>query len=196
MAVMLRAVAVSGSLHEPSRTSALVREILAELGRRLPIEPHFVAVHSITGLGGALRREQLSADVEAAVRAVETADVLVAASPVYRGSYTGLFKHLFDLVDQNALVGTPVLVAASGGSDRHALVLEHQFRPLFAFFQSLVLPLGVYARDADFTDHAVTGAGLLASIEQAVTRSVPLIRVARQAGGALPGASDQPLEEV
>ena len=73
------------------------------------------------------------------------------ASPVYRASFTGLFKHLFDFVGQYALFDKPGLLAATGGTDRHALIIEHQFRPLFAFFQALTLPIGVYAKDSDFT---------------------------------------------
>ena len=63
------------------------------------------------------------------MRQIESADALIVATPVYRGSYTGLFKHLFDLVDHEALIGTPVLLAATGGSDRHSLVIDHQFGP-------------------------------------------------------------------
>src|ERR671918_283478 len=64
--------------------------------------------------------------------AVETH--LMVASPVYRASFTGLFKHVFDFVGQYSLIDTPVLLAATGGSDRHALIIDHQFRPLFSFF--------------------------------------------------------------
>jgi FMN reductase len=74
--------------------------------------------------------------------AVEAADALIVGTPVYRASFTGLFKHFFDFVEQTALVDVPVLLAASGGSDRHALVLEHQLRPLFSFFQAQTLPIG------------------------------------------------------
>ncbi|OYU96670.1 MAG: FMN reductase, partial [Burkholderiales bacterium PBB5] len=83
-------------------------------------------------------------------RSIESADLVIAATPVYKGSYTGLFKHLFDLVDPNALVGRPVLLAANGGSERHALVVDHQLRPLFAFFRALTVPSAVYAAEADF----------------------------------------------
>ena len=82
--------------------------------------------------------------------AIEDADVLVAASPVYKASYTGLFKHLFDLLDPKALEGRHVLLAATGGSDRHALVIEHQLRPLFAFFGAHILPISLYAVNGDF----------------------------------------------
>lgn len=73
---------------------------------------------------------------------IESADLLLVASPVYRGSYPGLLKHLFDLIDLNALIDTPVLLAATGGTERHALVLDHQLRPLFSFFQAITLPSG------------------------------------------------------
>ncbi|WP_204318603.1 NAD(P)H-dependent oxidoreductase, partial [Klebsiella aerogenes] len=71
-------------------------------------------------------RNQLPAAVERELAAVEQADVLVMATPVYRGSYTGLFKHFFDFIEQDALIDKPILLAATGGSERHALVIEHQ----------------------------------------------------------------------
>lgn len=92
--------------------------------------------------------------------------------PKVRLSYTGLFKHLFDLVDYEALIGKPVLLAACGGSDRHALVVDHQLRPLFSFFQSLMLPIGVFANDGDFTNYEVSNEGLEARIALAVERGV------------------------
>lgn len=173
----LRVVAVSGSLHAPSKTTALVTEIMVALGRELRIDGHLVEVHKIgPGLAGALQRGNLSAEVEAELQRIERADLLIVASPVYRASFTGLFKHLFDFVDQYALVGTPVLLAATGGSDRHTLIIEHQLRPLFGFFQALTLPLGVFASDGDFTGHRVSSAELQGRIDDAVARALPLVR--------------------
>ncbi|MCU1596666.1 MAG: reductase [Actinomycetota bacterium] len=172
----LKVVAVSGSLTHPSKTTVLVEEIVAALGRALPIESHLIALHELgPSLAGSLKRSQLPAEAEAELQRIESADVLVVASPVYRASFTGLFKHLFDFVDQYALVDTPVLLAASGGSERHALIIEHQFRPLFAFFQALTLPVGIYAHDSEFTDYKVTDAALQSRIEKAVAKSVPVI---------------------
>lgn len=96
---------------------------LVELGQ---LAPHFA---------GAVWRSQLPDVVERELAAVEQADVLVVATPVYRGSYTGLFKHFFDFIHQDALIDKPVLLAATGGSERHALVIDHQLRPLFSFFK-------------------------------------------------------------
>lgn len=67
----------------------------------------------------------------------------LVGSPVYKGAYTGLFKHLFDLVAPAALKGKPVAIGATGGGARHALVVEHAFRPLFGFFGALALPTAI-----------------------------------------------------
>jgi FMN reductase len=173
----LRVVAVSGSLHAPSKTTALVREVLASLGSRLPIEAHIIEVVDIgPEFAGALTRDQLPDSVEQELRRIEAADLLIVASPVYRASFTGLFKHLFDFVGQYALVDTPVLLVATGGSDRHALIIEHQFRPLFGFFQALTLPIGIYANNSDFTNYTVSSLELHERIDLAIGRALPLIR--------------------
>ncbi len=172
----LRIVGVSGSLREPSKTTALVRELIDEVAAREPAETRLIEVATLGPLfAGALRREDLQPEVEDALRAIETADLLIVASPVYRASFTGLFKHLFDFVGQYALVGTPVLLAATGGGERHALILEHQMRPLFGFFQALTLPVGVYASDTDFDGYELTSEAVKRRIDQAVTRSLPLV---------------------
>ena len=126
-------------------------------------------------LFGALWRSQLPEAVERQLAAVEQADVLVVATPVYRGSYTGLFKHFFDFIHQDALVDTPILLAATGGSERHALVIDHQLRPLFSFFQARTLPLGVYATDRDFADGRVHNEALMQRARLAVQRAMPLL---------------------
>jgi FMN reductase len=72
------------------------------------------------------------------------------------------------------LIDTPVLLAATGGSERHALVLDHQLRPLFSFFQALTLPIGVYATEADFTDYQITSEALKGRIRLAAERAAPL----------------------
>jgi FMN reductase len=173
----LRVVGVSGSLKAPSRTIALVDGIIDALGQQLDIEPLHIRVNELGPFfAGALTREELPEEVENALQAIETADVLVVASPVSRASFTGLFKHLFDFVDQYALVDTPILLAATGGCERHALIIEHQFRPLFGFFQALTLPVGVYAHDSDFTDYQISSIRLQERLDKAVLKAIPLIR--------------------
>jgi FMN reductase len=172
----LRVAAVSGSLHSPSKTTTLVTELLNALARQRTIQVDLIEL-SETGplFAGVLRRDQLSESAEQQLLAIEGADLLVVATPVYRASYTGLFKHFFDFVDQYALVDKPVLLAATGGSDRHALIIEHQLRPLFGFFQALTLPIGVYAKDSEFADYTICDDDLLERIERAISRGLPLL---------------------
>jgi FMN reductase len=174
MVKKLKVVAVSGGLQRPSRTLVLVQELLAALGDALPIDVHLIELGNIgPQFAGALYRSQLPAHVEAEVAAIESADLLIVASPVYRGSYTGLFKHLFDFVHHEALTDVPVLLAATGGSDRHALVIDHQLRPLFSFFQSRTLPIGVYATEKDFEGYEISSPALRDRIALAIARAVP-----------------------
>ncbi|EOH6076979.1 FMN reductase [Burkholderia cenocepacia] len=177
MSHTLNVVAISGSLQRPSRTLALTDAIVTALGAALPIEARLIELGEIgSRLAGALTRAQVPADLDALIRAIETADALVVASPVYRASYTGLFKHLFDLVRHDALVDVPVLLAATGGSERHALVIDHQLRPLFSFFQARTLPIGVYASESDFDQYQIASPALRERIALAVNRAVPQLR--------------------
>ena len=177
MTAPIKIVAVSGSLQRPSRTLSVVEALLDELGDHAPINARLIELGSIgPRLAGALYPSQLPDDIKADIAAIETADFLVVASPVYRASFTGLFKHLFDLVDQHALIDVPVLLAATGGSDRHALVIEHQLRPLFSFFQAHTLPIGVYANEAEIRDYKVASPSLRARIELAAERARPFLR--------------------
>lgn len=172
----LKVVAVSGSLQAPSKTTALVNAIIDAIAKERAIEAHVVELAVIgPQLSGAVLRSQLPANVEAELQRIEGADLIIAASPVYRASFTGLFKHLFDFIDQYALVDKPVLLGATGGSDRHALIIEHHLRPLFGFFQAVTLPLGVYANNGDFADYRVTSTDLNERISLAVARALPLL---------------------
>ncbi|WP_308799476.1 FMN reductase [Agromyces silvae] len=182
MSDALSLVAVSGSLHTPSKTTVLASEILdrfteAFAAAGLEVEPTLLELSDIgREFSGALSRSELSPAAEEAVRSIESATLLIVASPVYRASFTGLFKHVFDFVGQYALIDKPVLLAATGGSDRHALIIEHQFRPLFSFFQAITLPIGVYASDGDFVDYRIESDALHERIDQAVLRGVPVVR--------------------
>lgn len=170
-------VGVSGSLTRPSRTTVLVEEVAdsfaeASGGTATTIELSPL----LADLGAGAFRSQLSPRAVEALEAVEAADIIVVGSPAYRATYTGLFKLFFDHIDQYALVDKPVVLTATGGSDRHALLVEHQMRPLFGFFQSLTLPLGIFASEADFRDYAIASADLRERIDTAVSRTLPLIR--------------------
>ena len=151
----------------------LCEQRLVELGQLAP------------QLAGAVWRSQLPDAVERELAAVEQADIVVVATPVYRGAYTGLFKHFFDFIDQDALIDKPILLAATGGSERHALMIDHQLRPLFSFFQARTVPLGVYATDRDFLDYRLQSEALTERAALAVQRALPLIGLTRQARSAI-----------
>ncbi|MGV3679852.1 MAG: FMN reductase [Acidovorax sp.] len=194
MARPLRLVAVSGGLQRPSRSAALAEHLLDLIADELPCEQRLVELGQIAPqLAGAVWRSQLPEAVERELAAVEQADVLVVATPVFRGAYTGLFKHFFDFIGQDALVDKPVLLAANGGSERHALVIDHQLRPLFSFFQARTLPLGVYATDKDFVDYRLQDEALIERARLAVQRALPLVALARHTRHASPALADEPV---
>ncbi|MBA0099012.1 FMN reductase [Stenotrophomonas indicatrix] len=174
MSSALNVVALIGSptASANSRTLLLVRHLLEELRERINISVELVELAPIArSLGQALQRSEVEPQVERALATIESAQLLVAAAPVYRGSYPGLFKHLIDFIGLDALVDTPVLLAATGGSERHALVIDHQLRPLFSFLQAHTLPIGVYATPADFDGDRINSAALQARIQLAAERA-------------------------
>ncbi len=176
----LRLVAVSGGLQRPSKSAALAEHLLDLIADEFPCEQHLVELGQLAPqLAGAVWRSQLPDTVERELSIVEQADILVVTTPVYRGSYTGLFKHFFDFIDQDALVDTPVLLAATGGSERHALMIDHQLRPLFSFFQARTLPLGVYATDKEFVDYRLQDPARIERTRLAVERALPFIELTR-----------------
>jgi len=175
----LTIVAVTGNLSHPSRTVALAETITAAVVAITGGEQRLVEISAVgSSLGRALQRSQLSAEAEQAIALVERADVLVVASPVYKGSYTGLLKHLFDFIHADALVERPVVLAATGGSDRHALVLEHQLRPLLGFFRAHPVPTTLYATEEDFDGYRLTSAELTQRVS-AAARQVANLLVSR-----------------
>lgn len=178
----LRIVGFAGSLNRPSKTRAVVDLVTAKAAASLGA---VAATHDLTdlqpGLGAAETLEDLSGLPRAIVASILSADVLVVGSPVYKGSYTGLFKHLFDLIDPAALAGKPVLLTATGGGGKHALVIEHQLRPLFGFFEAAVLPTGIYASAADFAGETPVAVPLLDRLDRAVDQLAPWLVRSRAA---------------
>jgi FMN reductase len=170
-------VGVSGSPTRPSRTSALVDLVTHAYAESLGGEPTVIELAPLLGeLGAGPFRADIGANARAAVERVEAADVIVVGSPAYRATYTGLFKLFFDHVGQYALADKPIILTATGGSDRHALLVEHQMRPLFGFFQALTLPLGIFASEGDFTDYRVTSPELLDRLSTTMRRTLPVIQ--------------------
>jgi len=96
--------------------------------------------------------------LQAAVDTVTGADAVIAVTPVFSASYSGLFKTFFDVLDKGALAGKPVLMAATAGSARHSLVLEHALRPLFAYLRAAAVPTAVFAAAEDWASGGATPA--------------------------------------
>lgn len=173
----IEVLGLAGSFSVPSKTRRLVEEAVGRTvsrfgGRSKVIDlsqlgPAFPAARDVGDLTGA------GSD---AVRHLIEARVLVIGTPVYKGSYPGLFKHLFDLLDPTALSGKPVLLAATGGGDKHALVIEHHLRPLFGFFEAQTLATGVYASDRDFAGAEIISPALIARLDRAVGQFEPYLR--------------------
>ncbi len=115
-----------------------------------------------------------NARLRAAVDTVTGADGLVAVTPTFTASYSGLFKTFFDVIDKDALAGKPVLVGATAGTPRHSLVVDHAMRPLFTYLHAVVVPTGVFAATDDWgtgdaaterlADRATRAAGELADL--------------------------------
>ncbi len=160
---------VSGSWKSPSKTRSLTDAVVGGLQRRRPIE---ITRIDLAEVGGEIAHltDAANADPHLATlfAAVASADLLVVGSPIFKASYTGVFKHFFDLIDPQALVDTPVLLTATGGSLHYALAIEHQFRPLFSFFRAHTLPTTIYAVESDFENGVVVNQGVKDRIDKAV----------------------------
>ncbi|MFI6122865.1 FMN reductase [Streptomyces sp. NPDC051064] len=149
-------VVVSAGLSTPSSTRLLADRLAESARADLTEQGHDVRVDVIElrELGVAVANNLLtgfpSPPLAAAIDAVTGAHGLIAVTPVFTASYSGLFKSFFDLIDPDALTGKPVLVAATGGTARHSLVLEHALRPLFAYLRAVVVSTAVYAASEDW----------------------------------------------
>lgn len=180
----MKVLGISGSVKRPSRTAHVVERIVAAIGRAADVSTDVIDLaEAAPVLFRALRADQLDDAGQAIIDAVESADVLVVGSPVYRASYTGALKHLFDLVDFRALQGKRVVLAATGGTPLHGLMLEHQFRPLFGFFGAVTVPTTVYAVEADFTEYTLSNPTVEARIERAVVDLFDLLPATALAAG-------------
>jgi FMN reductase len=166
-------VVVSAGLSVPSSTriladslSTATRRALSDLGQTSEVEvlelrdlAHLITDNQLTGFPtGALSE---------AVRRVAAADAVIAVTPVFSASYSGIFKSFFDVLEDGTLEGTPVLIAATAGTARHSLVLDFALRPLFAYLRADVVPTGVFAASSDFGSASGVGGSLSARIDRA-----------------------------
>ncbi|TDU89553.1 FMN reductase [Kribbella voronezhensis] len=173
---------VSAGLTTPSSTRLLADQLTAAVRDNLDGRgtPYQVRVFELRELAHDLTNNLLtgfpSKELGEVLEYVVQADALIAVTPTFSASYNGLFKMFFDVLDDKALVGKPVLIGATGGTERHSLVLDYALRPLFAYLQAVVMPTGVYAASSDWGPHAVA---LRARVERAATELVDAIGNAR-----------------
>jgi FMN reductase len=155
-----RLAVVSAGLGNPSSTRLLADRLSSAATRALEAlgESVEIDVIELRPLAHALADSMLtgfaSGDLATAVEQVRRADALIAVTPVFSASYSGLFKSFFDVLDPESLTGTPVLVAATAGTARHSLVLDHALRPLFSYLRAAIVPTGVFAATEDFGNTA------------------------------------------
>ncbi|MFF4339004.1 FMN reductase [Kitasatospora sp. NPDC001540] len=159
----LKLVVVTAGLSVPSSTRLLADRLaeatardLREAGREADVQvvelralARDIADNLVTGFPPPALRD--------AVRAVEEADGVIAVTPIFSASYSGLFKSFVDVLDKDALTGKPVLIAATGGTARHSLALEHAMRPLFAYLRAVVVPTAVFAASEDWGANGADG---------------------------------------
>jgi len=126
-----------------------------------------LADNMVTGFAGK--------SLQAAVDTVAGSDGLIAVTPIFSASYSGLFKTFFDVLDKDALVGKPVLLGATAGTARHSLALEHALRPLFAYLRAVVAPTAVFAATEDWAGAGGVDRGLAERIDRAAGELADLI---------------------
>lgn len=154
---------ISAGLSQPSSTRLLADQLAAAAGRAaaqlgvgLDVQvielrdlAHDITDHMLTGFPKpALKQAQ---------ETVAAADGLITVTPVFTASYSGLYKSFFDVLDKDTLADKPVLLAATAGTARHSLVLEHALRPLFAYLRASVIPTAVFAASDDWGAGSVEG---------------------------------------
>jgi FMN reductase len=169
-----RLVVVSAGLSQPSSTrllgdrlAAATTGALADAGIESRVETvelrdHARALvdHLLTGFP--------SPDLRAAIDHVLAADGVIAVSPIFNASYSGLFKLFFDVIEKDGLAGKPALIAATGGTARHSLAIDHALRPLFAYLNAATVATGVYAAAEDWGKTGIAGdGGLVERIDRA-----------------------------
>jgi FMN reductase len=160
-------VVISAGLSQPSSTRLLADRLSAAVERHLrdgSIEPRIEVIElreHAQDLTNNLLTGFPSPKLQATIDAMLAADGLIAGTPIFSASYSGLFKMFFDVVQRDGLAGKPTLIAAAGGTPRHSLAVDHAIRPLFAYLNAAVVATGVYAAAEDWGQASVTADGSL-----------------------------------
>ncbi|MFJ8140231.1 FMN reductase [Streptomyces sp. NPDC096013] len=180
----MKLVVVSAGLSVPSSTRLLADRLATATADRVPAEIQVVELRDLAvEIAHNLTNGFPGKKLASALAAVTEADGLIAVTPVFSASYSGLFKSFFDVLEKDALAGKPVLIAATGGSARHSLVLDHALRPLFAYLRAIVVPTAVYAASEDWgaeglPERVDRAAGELAALMRGLSAARPADRPA------------------
>ena len=171
---------VSAGLSNPSSTRLLADrlstatvESLRSRGEDATVEVVELRVHA-RDLADALVTGFPNESLRTAVDTVVGADGLIAVTPIFSASYSGLFKTFVDVLDKDALIGKPVLLGATAGTARHSLAVEFAMRPLFAYLRAVTVPTGVFAASEDWAGGG-TEAALAGRIDRAAGELADLV---------------------
>lgn len=173
-------VVISAGLSQPSSTRLLADRLTAAVQARAAGETE-VQVIELRDLAHDITNNLLTGfaapKLQAAVDALTAADGAIFVTPIFTTSYSGLFKSFIDVLEPDALTDLPVLIGATGGTERHSLALDYAIRPLFAYLHAVAVPTAVYAASSDWgseqglVDRIERGAGELAALMAGSTRS-------------------------
>jgi FMN reductase len=169
-ATTIKAIGISGSPAARSKSRTLLERALAALAER-GASTTLIDLAALPA--DALLGRRRSSEVDEALARVADATIVVASTPVYRATYSGLLKVFFDLLPLNGLVDKTGIAIATGGSPAHQLVIDHGLRPLFASVGAVTTPTGIYGTDSGF-DHGSPHPSLIARIDTAVSEAITL----------------------
>ncbi len=156
-----RLVLVSAGTSDPSSTRLLADRTADRVKALADRHGHAVTVSVIelreiaADISTALVSELVTPKLRQAVTALGEADGIVAAAPVYKAAPSGLFTSFFDVLDNDLLIAKPVVLAATAGTARHALVADDQMRPMFAYLRTMTAPTSLFAAPEDWSDPAL-----------------------------------------
>jgi FMN reductase len=156
-----RLVVVSAGTGDPSSTRLLAdrtaeRAAALAAGRGNTVTVSAIELREISGdISTALVSQLIKPKLQQAITALGEADGIIASTPVYKAGPSGLFISFFDVLDNDLLIGKPVVLAATAGTARHALVADDQMRPLFAYLRTMTVPTSLFAAPEDWGDPAL-----------------------------------------
>jgi FMN reductase len=157
----LQLTVISAGTSDPSSTRLLADRIASRAAALAARRGNTVTVSVIelrelaADIASALTSQLISPKLEQAITVLRQADGIVASTPVYQAGPSGLFTSFFQVLDNDLLIGKPVVLAATAGTARHALVADDQMRPLFAFLRTMAAPTSVFAAPEDWSDPAL-----------------------------------------